>query len=95
MGIAAWQVLLSDTERIIAPDLSSAAFPSLSESSQRQRPAGTSSASEPQHRLRPYWEYLSFLFRRQPEPDPDQMLELSCRDYLQVGDACPVASASM
>ncbi len=80
------QVLLSDTDHIITPALSSSAFPSLSEASQRQMPAGTSSSngSEQQHPLRPYWEYLSFLFKRQPEPDPDQMLELSYRDYLQV-----------
>jgi len=81
------QVLLSDTDHIMAPALSSSAFPSLSEASQRQMPAGTSSSSngpEQQHPLRPYWEYLSFLFKRQPEPDPDQMLELSYRDYLQV-----------
>ena len=81
------QVLLSDTDHIMSPALSSSAFPSLSEASQRQMPAGTSSSSngpEQQHPLRPYWEYLSFLFKRQPEPDPDQMLELSYRDYLQV-----------
>lgn len=81
------QVLLSDTDHIMAPALSSSAIPSLSEASQRQMPAGTSSSSngpEQQHPLRPYWEYLSFLFKRQPEPDPDQMLELSYRDYLQV-----------
>ena len=55
-------------------------------------PAGTSSSSngpEQQHPLRPYWEYLSFLFKRQPEPDPDQMLELSYRDYLQVLSMLP------
>ncbi len=80
------QVLLSDTDHIMSPALSSSAFPSLSEASQRQMPAGTSSSNsqEQQHPLRPYWEYLSFLFKRQPEPDPDQMLELSYRDYLQV-----------
>ena len=80
------QVLLSDTDHIMSPALSSSAFPSLSEASQRQMPAGTSSSNGPeqQHTLRPYWEYLSFLFKRQPEPDPDQMLELSYRDYLQV-----------
>ena len=81
------QVPLSDTDHIMSPALSSSAFPSLSEASQRQMPAGTSSSSngpEQQHPLRPYWEYLSFLFKRQPEPDPDQMLELSYRDYLQV-----------
>jgi len=80
------QVLLSDTDHIMLPALSSSAFPSLSEASQRQMPAGTSSSNGPeqQHPLRPYWEYLSFLFKRQPEPDPDQMLELSYRDYLQV-----------
>ncbi|DBA92605.1 TPA: hypothetical protein ACH3X1_002824 [Trebouxia sp. C0004] len=79
------QVLLSDTDHIMSPALSSSAFPSLSEASQRQMPAGTSSSNGPeqQHPLRPYWEYLSFLFKRQPEPDPDQMLELSYRDYLQ------------
>ena len=82
------QVLLSNTDHIMSPALSSSAFPSLSEASQRQMPAGTSSSSsmgpEQQHPLRPYWDYLSFLFKRQPEPDPDQMLELSYRDYLQV-----------
>ncbi|KAL0038065.1 hypothetical protein WJX79_000828 [Trebouxia sp. C0005] len=79
------QVLLSDTDHIMSPALSSSAFPSLSEASQRQMPAGTSSSNGPeqQHPLRPYWEYLSFLFKRQPEADPDQMLELSYRDYLQ------------
>lgn len=75
----------------MSPNLSSAAFPSISEASQRQTPAGPSCANghgngnEQQHPLKPYWEYLSFLFRRQPEPEPDQMLELSYRDYLQVG----------
>lgn len=88
------QVLLSDTERVLSmsEDLSSdAAFPSLSEASQRQPAASTSSSSrdqqqqqQQQHPLKPYWEYLSFLFRRQPEATPDQMLELSYRDYLQV-----------
>ena len=79
-------MLLSDTDHIIsaASDLSPSAFPSLSESTQQQAPASTSSSNEQQHPLKPYWEYLSFLFRRQPEPDPDQMLELSYRDYLQV-----------
>ena len=86
------QVLLSDTERVISASqvLSSShtAFPSLSEASLRQPEASTSSSSQQQqqqqHPLKPYWEYLSFLFRRQPEPKPDQMLELSYRDYLQV-----------
>ncbi|KAL3148615.1 Protein arginine N-methyltransferase 5 [Trebouxia sp. C0009 RCD-2024] len=87
------QVLLSDTERLLSmpEDLTSdSAFPSLSEASQRQPAASTSSSrdqqqqqQQQQHPLKPYWEYLSFLFRRQPEATPDQMLELSYRDYLQ------------
>ena len=85
-------MLLSDTEHVISASqglpLSPAAFPSLSEASQRQPTASTNSSSsqqqQQQHPLKPYWEYLSFLFRRQPEPKPDQMLELSYRDYLQV-----------
>ena len=84
------QVLLSDTGHLVSAAQglsSSSAFPSLSEASQRQAPASTSASTnqheQQQHPLKPYWEYLSFLFRRQPEPDPDQMLELSYRDYLQ------------
>ena len=90
------QVLLSDTEHVISASqgLASlpAAFPSLSEASRRQPAASTSNSSQQQqqHPLKPYWEYLSFLFRRQPEPKPDQMLELSYRDYLQVMHLSPV-----
>ena len=93
-------MLLSDTERVISASqaLSSSltAFPSLSEASLRQPEASTSTISSQQQQqqqpLKPYWEYLSFLFRRQPEPKPDQMVELSYRDYLQVMHMSPFSS---
>lgn len=37
-----------------------------------------------EHPLRPYCEYLSFLFRRPDGPDGQEALELGYRDYLQV-----------
>jgi protein arginine N-methyltransferase 5 len=41
-------------------------------------------APPPEHPLRPYWEYLSFLFRRREAGDPQEALEAPYRDYLQV-----------
>ena len=36
------------------------------------------------HPLRPFCEYLSFLFRRPDGPDGQEALEMGYRDYLQV-----------
>lgn len=38
------------------------------------------------HSLRPYWEYLCYLFRRVEGLSPAELLESGYRDYLQV---CP------
>lgn len=35
------------------------------------------------HPLRPYWEYLSYLFRRQDALHAEEMVEVNYRDYLQ------------
>lgn len=35
------------------------------------------------HPLRPYWEYLSYLFRKLPVLSSDEQLEADYRDYLQ------------
>lgn len=39
----------------------------------------------PAHPLRPYWEYLSYLFRKNEGAEESQPAELSYRDFLQVG----------
>lgn len=48
--------------------------------------AGNETVSAPEviHPLRVYWEYLSYLFRRQDPASPQEQLEMSYRDYLQV-----------
>ncbi len=40
------------------------------------------------HPLRPYWEYLCYLFRRVEDLSAAEVLEAGYRDYLQVGDGC-------
>ena len=39
------------------------------------------------HPLRPYAEYLAYLFRRADGPEGQEEMELTYRDYLQVGIA--------
>ena len=77
------QVLLSDADSLLRLEAYSTAEaqPSTSQPSTSQNGHG----GQEQHPLSLYHDYLSFLFRRQPEAKPEQMLELSYRDYLQVG----------
>lgn len=79
------QVLLSDADSL------------LQSSADAKAHAATGQAWLQQQPLKQYHEYLSFLFRRQDEPKPEQMLELNYRDYLQVShlsDAGPKPSAT-
>lgn len=53
-------------------------FPSLAESV-----ATPSTSAESSHPLRAHWEYLSFLFRKQPLASEQDALEAPYRDFLQ------------
>ena len=49
---------------------------------------GGQHAEEPAAALRPYYDYLSFLFRRPPSASEHAMMEAAYRDHLQVCHAC-------
>lgn len=52
-------------------------------SASRIRPAFTRCGAGEAHPLRPYWEYLCFLFRRLPTLNDDARAEAEFCDYLQ------------
>jgi protein arginine N-methyltransferase 5 len=61
-------------------DADATEYPSLAESASMLT-ASTSPASS--HPLRVYWEYLSFLFRKQPVAKETDAIEFAYRDFLQ------------
>ena len=58
-------------------------FPTLPESSSASAVAAANGVAE-MHPLQPYYEYLSYLFRRPPLPAGQEEMEIGYRDYLQV-----------
>lgn len=59
-------------------------FPSLSEASAAGGGLILNGVAARAHPLQPYYEYLSYLFRRPPLPQGQEEMETGYRDYLQV-----------
>lgn len=59
-------------------------FPSLSEASAAGGGLVLNGVATIAHPLQPYYEYLSYLFRRPSLPQGQEAMEIGYRDYLQV-----------
>ncbi len=69
-------------------------FPSLLEASAAGGSLIENGAAARTHPLRPYFEYLSYLFRRPPLPEGQEEMEIGYRDYLQVLPSFYLSNAS-
>ncbi len=74
------QVILTGASHHGAADPSQAPTPAEASAAVGQRVLAAADA----HPLRPYWDYLAFLLRRLPALAPEEEMERSYRDYLQV-----------
>ena len=74
------QVILTGAPHHGATEPNQAPTPAKASASSGQRMLAAADA----HPLRPYWDYLAFLLRRLPPLAPEEEMERSYRDYLQV-----------
>ena len=86
---ASLQVVLSGESRHSVPSAARASpaengFPTLSGSGSASAVAAGNGVAAEVHPLQPYYEYLSYLFRRPPLPAGQEEMEIGYRDYLQV-----------
>ena len=78
-----WQVILTGAPHHGLSDPNQAPTPAEASAAVGQRVLAAADA----HPLRPYWDYLAFLLRRLPALAPEEEMERSYRDYLQVSGA--------